>query len=54
MVSEPTSRALWGMGAGYLSGVGTYCPGTFGQGCMLFKGCRNLPPGHSGAGVQAV
>ena len=25
-----------------------------GLGCRLFKLCRNLPPGHYGAGVQAA
>ena len=52
-MSEHTSRALWCRGAGCLSGVGTYLPGTVGQGCRLFKQCQNLPPGHCGAGVQA-
>ena len=28
MMTEPTSRALWGRGAGCLSGVGTYLLGT--------------------------
>ena len=28
MVLETTSRALWGRGAGCLSSVGTYLPGT--------------------------
>ena len=46
VVSEPTSRALWGSGAGCLSGVGNYLPGTVGQGCKLFKMCQNLPSGH--------
>ena len=45
-VSEPNSQVLWGRGAGCLSGVGTYLPGTVRQGCRLFKHCQNLPPGH--------
>ena len=44
-VSEPTSLALWGRGAGCLCGVRTYLPGTVGQWCRLFKRCQNLPPG---------
>ena len=43
MVAAPTSRALWGSGAGCFSGVGIYLPGTVGQGCM-----------HCRASVQAV
>ena len=53
-VSEPTSRALWVRGAGCLKGDRTYLPGNVGQGCRLFKLFQNLPPGHCGAGVQAV
>ena len=49
-VSEPTSQALWGRGTGSLTIVGTYFTGTVQQGCKLFKRCRNLPPGHCGAG----
>ena len=49
-VSEPTSQALWGRGTGSLTSVGTYLTGTVQQGCKLFKQCRNLPPGHCGAG----
>ena len=41
-------------GAGCLSGVGTYLPGTVLQECRLFKPCLNLPTGHCTAGVQAV
>ena len=51
---EITSWTFWGRGAGRLSGVGTYLPGTVRQGYRLFKGCQSLPPGHCGAGVQAV
>ena len=36
---QPTSRALKGRDAGCLRGVGTYLPGTVGQGCRLFKWC---------------
>ena len=54
VLSEPTSQAMWGRGAGCLSTVRTYLPGTVGHGCRLFKGRKNLPPGHCGAGVHAV
>ena len=43
-----------GRDAGCLSGVRTYLLSTVGQGCRLFKQCQSLPPGHCGAGVQAV
>ena len=46
VVSEPNFGALWGRGAGCLSGIVTYLWGTVGQGCRLFKRCPNLPPGH--------
>ena len=46
VVSGPSSLALFGRGAGCLSGVGTYIPGTVEQGCRLFKLCQNLPTGH--------
>ena len=48
---EPISLALLGRAACCLRGVGTYLPGTMGQGYRLFKRCQNLPPGHFGAGV---
>ena len=51
---EPFSDALWGRCAGCLSGAGTHLPGTVQQWCRLFKRCRKQPPGHCGAGVQAV
>ena len=38
----------------YLRGVGTYLPDTAGPECRLLRWCRNLPPGHCRAGVQAV
>ena len=53
-VSEPTSWALWVRGAVCLKGDRTYLPRNVGQGCRLFKLFQNLPPGHSGTGVQAV
>ena len=42
-IVEPTSQALLGNGAGFFRGVGTYLPGTVGQGGM-----------HCRASVQAV
>ena len=45
MVFEPTCLALCCWGAGCLSGVRTFLPGTVEQGCRLFKQCRNLPTG---------
>ena len=53
-VSERTCQAQCCSGAGCLSGVGTYLPGTVFQGCRLFKGYWNLPTGHCVAVVQAV
>ena len=53
-LSEPTSWTLCCSGAGDLSGVGTYLPGTVLEGCRLFQRCPNLPAGHCVAGVQAV
>ena len=41
-------------GAGCLSGVGTYLPGTVLQGCRLFKRCQNLSARHCAAGVQLI
>ena len=54
VVSEPTCRALCCRGAGCLSSVGTYLPGTVLQGCRLFKRCQNLLAGLCVAGVEAV
>ena len=51
---EPTCRALCCKGAGCLSGVGTYLPGTVVQWCRLFKWGLNLPPWHCRAGAQVV
>ena len=53
-VSEHTCWALCYSGAGCLSGVRTYLPGTVLQRCRLFKKCQNLPTGHCVTGVQAV
>ena len=53
-VSEATCWALCCKGAGCLSSVGTYLPGTVLPGCRLFKRCWNLPGGPCVAGVQAV
>ena len=53
-MSEPTFQALCCRGAGCLSGVGTYLPGTVLQGCRLFKWCLNLPARHCVAGKPAV
>ena len=50
VVSEPSSRALWGRGAACLSGVRTYLPCPVGQVCRLFNGGQNLPPGHCWVG----
>ena len=52
-MSEPTCRALCCSGAGCLSSVGTYLPGTVIQWCRLFKGYQNLPTRHYVAVVQA-
>ena len=41
-LSESTYQALCYRGAGCLSGVGTYLPGTVLQCCRLFKYCQNL------------
>ena len=54
MVLEHTCRALHCRGAGCLSGVGTYLPGTVLQGCRLFKQCGNLRARHCIVGVQSV
>ena len=53
-MSEPTCRALCYIGAGCLSGVGTYLPCTVLQWCRLFKRCRNLPTRHCVTWVQTV
>ena len=53
-MSVPTYRALCYSGAGCLSCVRTYLPGTVLQGCRLFKGCPNLPAGHCVTVLQTV
>ena len=53
-ISESTYQTLCYRGAGFLSGVRTYLPGTVLQWCRLFKRCQNLPTGHSVTVVQAV
>ena len=53
-ISEPTCQAPCYRGAGCISGVGIYLPGTVLHGCRLFKQCRSLPAVHCVAGVQTV
>ena len=53
-MSEPTCLALCYIGAGCLSGVRTYLPGTVLQGCRLFKRCPNLPARHGVTVLQMV
>ena len=53
-MSEPTCWALCYISADYLSGVGTYLPGTVLQCERLFKRCRNLPAVHCVIVVKAV
>ena len=53
-VSIPTCRALCYIGAGWLSIVRTYLPGTVLQGCRLYKRCQNLPARHCVTVVWAV
>ena len=53
-VSEPIYQALCYSGAGFLSGVRTYLPGTMLKWCRLFKRCRNLPARHCATVVQTV
>ena len=52
-MSNPTCQAMCCRGAGCLSGVRTYLPGTVLQGCRLLKLCWNLPAGHCVAGMKA-
>ena len=54
VVSKPTRWALGFSGAGCLSDVKTYLPGTVLQGCRLFERCRNLPAVHCVTVVKAV
>ena len=53
-MSEPTCQAQCYRGAGCLSRVRTYLPGTVLQGRRLYKRCHNLPAGHCVAVVQDV
>ena len=53
-MAEPTCRALCYSGAGFLSGVRTYLPGTVLQWGRLFKWCRNLPAMHCVTVAKAV
>ena len=53
-MSIPTYRALCYSGAGCLSGVRNYLPGTVLQGCRLFKRCPKLPTGHCVTVLQTV
>ena len=53
-MSESTYRALCYRGAGCLSGVGTYLPGTVLQCCRLYKQCQNLPARLCVTVVKAV
>ena len=53
-MSEPTCLALCCSGAGCLSSVRTYLPGTMLKWCRLFKHSQNLHGMHCVAGVQTV
>ena len=53
-VSEPTYLELCYSGAGCLSNVINYLPGTVLQWRRILKLCRNLPAGHCVTVVQAV
>ena len=53
-MSVPTYRALCYSGAGCLSGLRTYLPGTVLQWCRLFQQCQNLPTGHCVTVMQTV
>ena len=49
-MSEPTCQALCCSGAGCLSNVGTYLPGTVLQWCRMFKQYQNLHSWHCYSG----
>ena len=51
-MSASTCWTLCSRGAGCLSGVRTYLPGTVLQGCRLFKWCWNLPAQHCVQGCR--
>ena len=53
-MSEFICRALCCRGAGCLSNVRTYLPGTVLQWCRLFSQSRSLPAGHCVTVMQAV
>ena len=53
-MSEPTCQALCCSGAGCLSNIGTYLPGTVLQWCRMFKQYQNLHAGHCVTVVKAV
>ena len=53
-MSEPTCQALCCSGAGCLSNIGTYLPGTVLQWCRMLKQYQNLHAGHCVTVVKAV
>ena len=53
-MTEPTCQALCCSGAGCLSNIGTYLPGTVLQWCRMFKQYQNLHAGHCVTVVKAV
>ena len=53
-MSEPTCQALCCSGAGCLSNIVTYLPGTVLQWCRMFKQYQNLHAGHCVTVVKAV
>ena len=53
-MSEPTCQALCCSGAGCLSNIRTFRPGTVLQWCRMFKQYQNLHAGHCVSVVKAV
>ena len=53
-MSEPTCQALCCSGAGCLSNIGTYLPGTVLQWCRMFMQYQTLHAGHCVTVVKAV
>ena len=53
-MSETTCQELCYSGAGCLSGVRTYLPGTVLKGCTLFRQCQKLPARHCVTVMQTV
>ena len=53
-MSEPACQALCCSGAGCLSNIGTYLPGTVLQWYRMFKQYQNLHAGHCVTVVKAV